>query len=276
MPHTSRKKRPTNTKRLQISDPSSGWTHITTTAHSSSTSNKNNTIDELLPAESPPKLTLPILQSQFATHKQKYDLSATAQTLRSTIRNIFSHHNHPDDDDGNDNLNKQLPTEIICIGLGSLSGLLRGGWVDRRRVSMYQLAALVGIIECFDTKRIPIYAQDPVFNTLDKALFSSLNITVVESPRAFESVGPRTLLFCPGAERAHLKDMMLRGPGVVVSSCDDDEILSNLNIGHDGNGHDDNGGDDNEKKEAKTRQGVKLPLFEEQESAFWGVGVYYY
>lgn len=65
--------------------------------------------------------------------------------------------------------------------------------------------------------------------------------------------------------------MMLRGPGVVVSSCDDDEILSNLNIGHDGNG-----GDDNEKREAKTRQGVKLPLFEEQESAFWGVGVYYY
>ncbi|PKY06375.1 hypothetical protein P168DRAFT_325250 [Aspergillus campestris IBT 28561] len=292
MPHTSRKKRPTTSKRLQIADPSSGWTHITTTAHSSSshspsTSHKNNTIDELLPAESPPKLTLPILQSQFATHKQKYDLSATAQTLRSTIQNIFFHRNHPDDnnDNSNDNSDTQPPTEIICIGLGSLSGLLRGGWVDRRRVSMYQLAALVGIIECFETrgKTIPIYAQDPVFNTLDKALLSSLNITVVESPRAFEAVGPRTLLFCPGVERVHLKDMMVRGPGVVVSSCDDDDVYSSLSIGHGGRGDnhdgdgDGNGGDDsNEKREVRTRQGVKLPLFEEQESAFWGVGVYHY
>lgn len=141
MPHTSRKKRPTPNKRLQIADPSSGWTHITTTAH---TSHKSNTIDELLPAESPPKLTLPTLQSQFTTHKQKYDLSATAQTLRDTIQKTSFHARHP-----TDNSDIHPPTEIVCIGLGSLSGLLRGGWVDRRRVSMYQLAALVGIIECF-------------------------------------------------------------------------------------------------------------------------------
>lgn len=38
---------------------------------------------------------------------------------------------------------------IVCLGLGSLSGLLRGGWVDRRNVSLYQLAALVSIIEFF-------------------------------------------------------------------------------------------------------------------------------
>ncbi|PLN86382.1 hypothetical protein BDW42DRAFT_159152 [Aspergillus taichungensis] len=282
MPHTSRKKRPTTTKRLQIADPSSGWTHITTTAHSSkSTSHKNTTTDELLPAECPPKLTLPILQSQFTSHKQKYDLSATAQTLRDTIRNIFFHHHSHLTDSGNANSDTQLPTEIVCIGLGSLSGLLRGGWVDRRRVSMYQLAALVGIIECFETQdtKISIYAQDPVFNALDKALLSSLNITVVESPRAFELVGPRTVLFCPGAERVHLKDMLVRGPGVVVSSCDDEGIFSSVDVYRRGNGHDGNDGnvdDDHGEREVKTRQGVKLPLFEEQESAFWGVGVYYY
>lgn len=36
---------------------------------------------------------------------------------------------------------------IVCIGLGSPSGFLRGGWVDRRSVSLYQLAALVCVME---------------------------------------------------------------------------------------------------------------------------------
>lgn len=35
---------------------------------------------------------------------------------------------------------------VVCIGLGSPSGFLRGGWVDRRAVSMYQLAALRSIM----------------------------------------------------------------------------------------------------------------------------------
>lgn len=64
--------------------------------------------------------------------------------------------------------------------------------------------------------------------------------------------------------------MLLRGPDVVVSSCDDDGVYSSVDVCRQGTGHDD------EKREVKTRQGVKLPLFEEQESAFWGVGVYYY
>ena len=70
--------------------------------------------------------------------------------------------------------------------------------------------------------------------------------------------------------------MLLRGPGVVVSSCDDDGVYSSVDVCRQGNGHDGNDGDGDEKREVKTRQGVKLPLFEEQESAFWGVGVYYY
>lgn len=41
-----------------------------------------------------------------------------------------------------------IPLEnIVCIGLGSPSGFLRGGWVDRRSVSLYQLAALVCVME---------------------------------------------------------------------------------------------------------------------------------
>ena len=36
---------------------------------------------------------------------------------------------------------------IVCIGLGSPSGFLKGGWVDRRNVSMYQLAGLVSVVD---------------------------------------------------------------------------------------------------------------------------------
>lgn len=44
---------------------------------------------------------------------------------------------------------------IICIGLGSPSGFLRGGWVDRRQVSLVQVAALVRIKELFRSSFSP-------------------------------------------------------------------------------------------------------------------------
>jgi hypothetical protein len=39
---------------------------------------------------------------------------------------------------------------VVCIGLGSPSGFLRDGWVDRRAVSLYQLAALASIKDRVD------------------------------------------------------------------------------------------------------------------------------
>lgn len=46
--------------------------------------------------------------------------------------------------------NQSIDT-IISIGLGSPSGFLKGGWVDRRTVSMYQLAALVSLQDLYCT-----------------------------------------------------------------------------------------------------------------------------
>jgi hypothetical protein len=45
---------------------------------------------------------------------------------------------------------------IVCIGLGSPSGFLRGGWVDRRSVSLYQLAALVCVTESISKSIVAI------------------------------------------------------------------------------------------------------------------------
>lgn len=62
---------------------------------------------------------------------------------------------------------------------------------------------------------IPIYAQDPVFNDLDKTLLHSLGITVLTHPTAFTLPTRNTLLFCPGAERKHLELVLPSRPCLV-------------------------------------------------------------
>ncbi|OQD73417.1 hypothetical protein PENDEC_c015G06327 [Penicillium decumbens] len=183
MPHTSRPKRasiPTQ-KRLQVTD-DDGWTHVTSSsnvrrvmrARVPNANQENDTpIQEpiLRPAEAPSRLTLSELQTQYATHRARWTESSTWETLTRHLEQIRRKR-----------ADKILgPIDaIICIGLGSASGFLRDGWVDRRSVSMYQLAALECIKEQLSQSgdtvplSVPIYAQDPVFNTLDIALLESL------------------------------------------------------------------------------------------------------
>ncbi|PYI19501.1 hypothetical protein BO99DRAFT_402694 [Aspergillus violaceofuscus CBS 115571] len=152
-------------------------------------------------------------------------------------------------------------TNIICIGLGSPSGFLRGGWVDRRSVSLYQLNALMSVVECLSadhpTTPLQIYAQDPVFNALDRQLLTSLGITVVEHPAGFERVNPNSLLFCPGAEKAHLEVLLARNPVGVVGGPLEDTGSAGI-----------------ERFVARTGS-VRLPRFEELKEAFWEMRVYY-
>jgi hypothetical protein len=149
---------------------------------------------------------------------------------------------------------------------------------------MYQLAALASVMGLFGwfspfpdlitspdemlTRRsiaedqapnrpIKVYAQDPVFNDHDCALLESLNITVLEHPGAFEKVSRRTLLFCPGAERRHLELLLAHDPAIVFGGPLED-IDSGVVTGF-----------------IRARESVQLPLFEEQEHAFWRMRVYY-
>jgi hypothetical protein len=149
---------------------------------------------------------------------------------------------------------------------------------------MYQLAALASAMELFGRWSLPldllllraklltrrlnpenqtpsrlvkVYAQDPVFNDHDRALLESLNITVLEHPGAFDKVSPRTLLFCPGAERRHLELLLAHDPAIVFGGPLED-IDSVIVTGF-----------------IRARESVQLPLFEEQEHAFWRMRVYY-
>ncbi|QKX63443.1 uncharacterized protein TRUGW13939_10613 [Talaromyces rugulosus] len=261
MPHTSRRHRnhvsnnplrAAHGKRLQITD-DDGWVHVVNTSISDSSprtkpktytsattdgsaddpdcspSSKQEEKEKeeeeegklplILPAEAPPRLTLSSLRQKFDADLAAWQTSATWTTLRDSLLRILA----------------RLPAgsefdRLVCIGLGSPSGL-RDGWVDRRDVASYQLAAFVSLVQSVQqeqeqetsqtgeaaatTRKMEIIAQDPIFNALDKQLLSSLGITVVAHPQAFSSVTAQTLLFAPGAEKRHLELVLPARPLVL-------------------------------------------------------------
>ncbi|OOQ91275.1 hypothetical protein PEBR_01672 [Penicillium brasilianum] len=235
MPHTSRKKRTATAtqKRLQVTD-DDGWTHVTSTsnvrrvlrgtrtgikeqdsdsqaqgqhpAHGISETDADGQVELVFsPAEAPGRLTLEELQTQYQGYRERWGTSETWKRLEVQLGERLTEDKGPVD-------------AIVCVGLGSPSGFLRGGWVDRRSVSMYQLAALESIaqrVSKTSSTKINVYAQDPVFNTLDKALLSSLDITIITHPAAFTLITAQTLLFCPGAERKHLEQLLPFNPCMV-------------------------------------------------------------
>ncbi|KAL2375514.1 hypothetical protein RJZ90_008046, partial [Blastomyces dermatitidis] len=256
-------------RRVQVHD-EEGWTHITTTNRTAS--NKLcvlSPIKDLLdPAESPDGLTFQKLKKQFEWHKRCWEESQSWQALKAALDNELL--TGP----------ASKVDNCVCVGLGSPSGFLRGGWVDRRAVSLYQLAALVTMLEYFgaflngvyqhypgsdpgvDTPSISIKdcsAQDPVFNALDKQLLEYAGIRVVQHPAAFTLINERTFLYAPGAERVHILDMLSSNPALFFGGTLDDENLVRLP-------------DDNEQvllRFLKTRRSMLLPPFDPNIHSFW-------
>lgn len=116
--------------------------------------------------------------------------------------------------------------KIICLGLGSPSAD-PSGW---RNIVLWQLVAFLAIAEiCMYTSHsskvnsplrisiqflaylfyvvilvqpsksstLKLYAQDPVFNTLDTSFLSSLQITVIPTPSAFPLIDKDALVYAP-------------------------------------------------------------------------------
>ncbi|EED17520.1 conserved hypothetical protein [Talaromyces stipitatus ATCC 10500] len=314
MPHTSSKHRKkfTHPKRIEITD-EDGWTHVSNTHSVPSPSSgrkkmimTDGAVDDddhpaqtilnddtgsrggeataykLSPSEPPPRLTLPELRKQFTAHQGTWESSQTWQQLKHSLSKDIL-----------DQTNTQLRiNNIVCIGLGSPSGFVQGGWVDRRSVALYQLASLVSIAtslkqhqknhktpkneeqeEDDDEKEIEIIAQDPVFNTLDVELLSSLGIEVVNTPEGFNAVNERTFLFAPGAERRHLRLMLPSNPAMVFGGpLEEGPSLTSQRFDEDDNSTIEN--DDLADYVARTRS-VKLQEFEARPETFWRMRVYW-
>jgi hypothetical protein len=277
MPHTSRRHRQkpndrgpghvnNGKKRVEITD-DEGWTHVASPSTSTSTSTSNasrhvtrttiNSLDGagddedptsvhllIRPAEAPPRLTLAELSRQFEWHSLTWTQSATCERLHAALR---------------EETDISAIERIVCIGLGSASGLVRGGWVDRRSVALYQLSALVSVVNVVDhdRSRVAVYAQDPVFNALDRSLLSERAITVVDHPAAFTLVTPSTFLFCPGAERAHLDELLPSAPAMVFGGPLEDNPSEPL------------------ARWLATTRSAKLPEFAGNSHAFWHMRLYW-
>ncbi|KAJ5165218.1 uncharacterized protein N7500_007048 [Penicillium coprophilum] len=289
MPHTSRSSRPNRQiqKRTQVTD-DDGWTHVasagnvrrvmrtrprgtTATKESEAGISSDHPEPTLRPAEAPGRLTLSELQTQFQTHRERWEGSESwtkltgvlDQRLKKAQEQAFSDASAANQSaDANSSVPARCPVDaIVCIGLGSPSGFLRDGWVDRRAVSLYQLAALASIQEQVartTSSDLKVYAQDPVFNTLDESLLASLNITVIKHPEAFSHITADTMLFCPGAERKHLELLLPSKPWLLFGGP-----LEHADSGGVLQGYVDRAGS------------YCLPVFEPLEHAFWNMRLYW-
>ncbi|OGM41473.1 hypothetical protein ABOM_010070 [Aspergillus bombycis] len=251
MPHSNRKRNLKHPKRLEVTDPS-GWTHVTAGGKSArralrATQQHHDNPEQgeqsqiLVPAEAPAQLNLEDLQAQFRGYQQRWEGSDSWRVVERALSSATG-----------------KVDRIVCVGLGSPSGFLKGGWVDRRSVSMYQLAGLVSVVDCMK-KSIPnleVFAQDPVFNTHDRSLLASLDIVVLDHPHGFEKVCPGTLLYCPGAERTHLEQLLSRAPTLAFGGPLEDIESEAV------------------KQFVESRKSVRVPRFEDMEHAFWNMKVY--
>jgi SRR1 len=332
MPHTSRnnRKKPLHSKRVEVTD-DDGWTHVANT-HTSSRANSRKTIsmvtdgaaddpDEplplgdageqklplLLPAEAPSRLSITDLRKQFEAHLATWESSLAWQHLKSSLLNDVLA-NRDVVDDGAENSQIDIDN-VVCISLGSPSGFVQGGWVDRRSVALYQLAALVSIVNCLkkvllehtsphgrrqvkeeetaNNKPLRVIAQDPVFNTHDTQLLSSLGITVVQTPEGFNSITSRTFLFAPGAERRHLQLILPSNPVMIFGGPLEEEpsLTVHANNGHNQSYISNNSSSsssnvlpatDNAISRFTTQtRSVKIADFEPKSETFWRMRIYW-
>ena len=183
MPHTSRKKQPGQSKRLQITD-DHGWTHISKATHRSKIQPQYSFSDEKLsPTTIPRGLTIRDVNTSFNRYLKIWMNSSCLKKLQDAIKDTI--------------LTSNIKiTSCVCLGLGSLTG----GKLPE--TSFFELAALVTILEFLGEKHkiSTVYMQDPVFNLLDEEFLRSLGFIVVPSPGGFTKIDKTTFLFAPHLE----------------------------------------------------------------------------
>ncbi|KAL1958700.1 hypothetical protein VTO42DRAFT_4043 [Malbranchea cinnamomea] len=246
-------------KRIQVVD-EEGWTHVTSSTKNPVTRSRlpvPAVEDKLAPAEIPDGFTFQKLKDTYEWHKSRWQTSETWESVKKVLEVEVG------------KSTKELHN-CVCIGLGSLSGLLRGGLVDRRSISLFQLAALTSILEYISQPEIPVtigkcYAQDPVFNFLDKEFLDSIGIEVLEDPDAFALVDDRTFLYAPGAERTHLSQLLSKDPAIFFGGPLEDPLVTN-----------DTSADKNSLEAfSRLRCSKLLPEFEPNDTAFWRMSLYW-
>ncbi|ERF73963.1 hypothetical protein EPUS_05386 [Endocarpon pusillum Z07020] len=106
-------------------------------------------------------------------------------------------------------------TNYVCFGTGSPTA---GG---RKGHSMSQLAVFVAIVHLLHSqqdKTTPprMFAQEPLYNSVDERLLEHLHITVVEHPDAFRLVDSRAFAFGAIPPSFVLRGLLVRSPAILM------------------------------------------------------------
>lgn len=88
-----------------------------------------------------------------------------------------------------------IPIEkIVCFGLGTLGHPNERS--SARSFRQHLAAKTIGeALEKNGRSNIPIYAQDPAYNDVDKELLKNIGITHLDDPKGFLEVDSKTLVF---------------------------------------------------------------------------------
>ena len=183
MPHTSRKKKPGQEKRLQITD-DHGWTHVSRGTNKSRYQPQYSFGDEKLSSTLIPRgLAIQDVNTSFNRYLKLWVDSSCSKKLRDGIKDTIL-------------ATDMEITSCVCLGLGSFTG------GKRPETSFFELAALVTILDFLGEKHkiSTVYMQDPVFNLLDEEFLCSLGYIIVPNPVGFTKIDQSTFLFAPHLE----------------------------------------------------------------------------
>jgi hypothetical protein len=214
MPHTSRKKRPSHAKRQEVIG-EDGWTRVVTTA-------KKRDVDTLTasfaregyngwPTEASEDMTIDLVTSRFNILKRRWLLSASHAALCAALKRQLPPplvQNVSGDTAENQHSSRSV-SRTFLLGSGSFSSLHFGS-TSRQYVSVLQLAVFVSLTEAIEAAqgeglKVKMYAQEPMYNTLDKEFLKSLGIDampVSEGWAVLDQSGKdgHVFVYAPGAE----------------------------------------------------------------------------
>jgi hypothetical protein len=216
MPHTSRKKRSAHAKRQEVVD-EDGWTRVVTTA-------KKRDIDTLTagysregyngwPTEASKDMTIGLLTSRFNARKQRWLLSASHAALCAALKRqlaplVQNFSGEPCAAESQHS--SRFVSRTFLLGSGSFSSLHFGS-TSRQYVSIFQLAVLVSLTEAIEAAqgeglKVKMYAQEPMYNTLDKEFLKSLGIDFKPVSEGWAVLDQsdkdgHVFVYAPGAER---------------------------------------------------------------------------
>ena len=152
--------------------------------------------------EAPQSVLLAHARQAFENAKRHFEQSRAFSALEMTVSERFWMEHIP-------------LTNHVCFGTGSVTT------GSDKSICMAQLAVFVVIVELLQrhqpgNARPPMYAQDPKYNSLDKALLASLHIKYVEHPEGFRLVDPQTFAYSAVPPSFVARGIMVRDPAIYM------------------------------------------------------------